>query len=135
MKSHFYHGYTLQCRNVLKTAFFRSGTRSDLALRRWISPSNPHPLPALPHPPPPYVVYIDRCITATAKQNKTNNYKLINFVPGRSTDLLHFRTKLLLSYETAIELTKSTRFHTIFHACYSYSEPDYVIYGYNIYGY
>ena len=56
-------------------------------------------------------------------------------MPGRSTDLLHFRTKLLLSYETAIELTKSTRFRTIFHACHIYGEPDYVIYGYNIYGY
>lgn len=31
------------------------------------------------------------------KQNNVNNYKLINFVPGMSTDVLHFRTNLLLS--------------------------------------
>lgn len=37
-------------------------------------------------------------------------------------------------YETAIELTTSTRFHTIFRACYIYGEPDYVIYGHNMYG-
>ena len=110
------------------------GTRSNLPLRRWISSSNTHPLPP---PPRPYVVYIDRCITATAKQNKTKLI-IISWSILCLEGLLSYcilGQNYCYPYETAIELTKSTRFHTIFHACYIYGEPDYVIYVYNICGY
>ena len=40
------------------------GTRSNLPLRGWTSPSNPHPLRALP---PRHGVYIDRCITRACR--------------------------------------------------------------------
>ena len=49
------------------------GTPSNLPLRGWISPSNPHPLPALP--PPSHGVYIDRCIRLI---NLTNYHQFSN---------------------------------------------------------